>query len=474
MSKKILFAASEALPYVSSGGLADVVYSLPKALAAAGEDVRVILPLYDKIGKQYRDTMTFLGSINVSLGWRNQYCGVFTATLDGITYYFVDNEYYFRRGNLYGSYDDGERFAFFSKAVLETMPLTGFFPDILHAHDWQAACSVIYLKLHYNQDFRYNRMKTVFTIHNIEFQGKYGTDIIGDVFEFRPWERNIVEYDGCINLMKGAIECCDRLTTVSPRYAEEIESSEYAHGLEQIIRDKWYKKQGILNGIDPAYYNPETDRELYKNFSVTALAGKAENKLALQRAMALPEDANVPMVAMITRLTAQKGLDLVRRVIEEVLEDDIQLVILGTGDAEYENYFRDLENRRHDCVRSIIKYDKALSKQIYAAADLFLMPSKAEPCGLSQMIASAYGTVPIVRETGGLYDSIKSYNEYTGEGNGFTFTNYNAHDMMYTIRRALSFYKDKAVWNSIVKKVMETDFSWQASSKEYLEMYNQL
>lgn len=474
MSKKILFVASEGLPYVSSGGLADVVYSLPKALNEAGEDVRVILPLYDKIGPEMRATMKFLGNITVNLSWRAQYCGVFEAKCGNVTYYFIDNEFYFRRGTLYGCYDDGERFAFFSKAVLESMPLTGFFPDILHAHDWQAACSVLYLKLHYQNDNRYQGMRAVFTIHNIEYQGIFGTDIMDDVFEFRPWERNIIEWEGCVNLMKGAIECCDLLSTVSPRYALEIESGEYAHGLQQIIRDKWYKKRGILNGIDPAYYNPATDSELAYNYTSTSLYGKAVNKAAFQREMALPEEPDTPIVAMITRLTAHKGLDLVKRVIEEALEDGIQLVLLGTGEAEYENYFRDLENRRHDCVRSIIKYDKALSKRIYAAADIFLMPSRSEPCGLSQMIASAYGAVPVVRETGGLYDSIKSYNEYTGEGNGFTFTNYNAHDMLYTIRRALDYYKDKAFWADFTKKVMETDFSWSASAGEYLAMYNSL
>lgn len=472
--KKILFAASEALPYVSSGGLADVIYSLPKALCAQGADVRVILPLYDKISAEHRATMTFLGSITVPLAWRNQYCGVFSCVLDGVTYYFIDNEYYFRRGTLYGAYDDGERYAFFCKAVLETMPLTGFFPDVLHAHDWQAALSVVYLKLHYQDDGRYNGMKTVFTIHNIEYQGRFGLEIMGDVFELRPWERNIMEWDGCLNLMKGAIECCDRLTTVSPRYMEEIATPEYAHGLDRVIRDKSYKSRGILNGIDPMYYNPQTDPELARNFTRRSIGRKADNKRALQHELALPEQPDTPMIAMISRLTAHKGLDLVTRIIEELLPDGIQFVLLGTGEGEYESFFRDLEYRYHDCVRAIIKYDKALSKRIYAAADLFLMPSKSEPCGLSQMIASAYGTVPIVRETGGLYDSIKSYNEYTGEGNGFTFANYNAHDMLYTLRRALGYYHDKAMWEPFARTVMGVDFSWGASSGKYLQLYEEL
>lgn len=474
MTKKVLFAASEALPFISSGGLADVICSLPKALNKEGLDTRIILPLYDKIPQNLRAKMTFLGSVSVPLSWRNQYCGLFEAQTDGVTYYFLDNEYYFRRGTLYGCYDDAERFAFYCKAVLETMPLTGFYPDVLHAHDWQAALCVLYLKLHYNQDPRYNRIKTVFTIHNIEYQGIFGFEIMSDVFEIRPWEQKIVEWNHDINLMKGAIECCDILSTVSPRYAEEIKGPEFAHGLDGIIRDKQYKTRGILNGIDTAYYNPEKDPLIAQSFSGRTLAKKAENKMALQNALALPLSKG-PLVSMITRLTAHKGIDLVKRVIDEFLDDqEIQFVLLGTGEPEYEAFMRDLEYRRHDQARCIIKFDKDLSKQIYAASDLFLMPSRSEPCGLSQMIASAYGAVPVVREVGGLYDSIKSYNEFTGQGNGFTFTNYNAHDMLYTLRRAVQYYRQKDFWAGFVKRVMAVDFSWQASSAEYIKMYEAL
>ncbi len=474
MSKKILFAASEALPFVSSGGLADVVYSLPKALCAQGLDVRVILPLYDSISAELRSKMTFLGKTEVSLSWRRQYCGVFSCVYDGVTFYFIDNEYYFHRGNLYGSYDDGERFAFFGKAVLDSMQITGFFPDILHAHDWQAACSVIYLKTHYTSDSRYGGMRAVFTIHNIEYQGVYGLEIMSDVFELAPWERNIVEWRGCLNLMKGAIECCDRLTTVSPRYAEEIKGPEHSHGLDPIIRDKSYKTEGILNGIDPDYYNPKTDAEVFENYTWRSVARKAHNKTALQRSLALPEREDVPMIALISRLTAHKGLDLVSCVIDEILDDDIQFVLLGSGDAEYEAFFRDLERRRGDKVRSIIKYDKSLSKKIYASADLLLMPSRSEPCGLSQMIASAYGCIPVVRETGGLFDSIKPYNRYTGEGNGFTFSAYNAHDMMYTVRMAIDYCRDTEFKNKFASKIMRIDFSWKSSGEKYARMYEQI
>ena len=297
---------------------------------------------------------------------------------------------------------------------------------------------------------------------------------MGDVFELSPWERKIVDWNGDINLMKGAIECCDILSTVSPRYAEEIRRPEFAHSLDPIIRDKAYKTRGVLNGIDTEYYNPSKDTSIYKTYSYKSLAGKAQDKAALQKSLALPEKPDTPIIAMITRLTAHKGLDLVVRVIDEILGDDVQFILLGTGDRDYEDFFRSLEYRHHDKVRSIIKYDKDLSKQIYAGADLFLMPSKSEPCGLAQMIASVYGTVPIVREVGGLYDSIKSYNEFTGEGNGFSFSSFNAHDMMYTVRRAVGFYRDREFWNGFVKKIMKIDFSWKVSSLEYIKIYEQL
>ncbi len=472
--KKVLFVASEALPFASSGGLADVIGSLPKALVKQDCYARVVMPLYSSIKDEYRSNMTYLGNIYVRLSWRNQYCGVFMYELDSVKFYFIDNEYYFKRQMLYGNYDDAERYAFFCKAALEILPLIDFFPDILHAHDWQAALSVIYLKLHYNSDPRYNRIKAMFTIHNIEYQGIYGDDIMGDVFELSPWERKIVDWNGNVNLMKGAIECCDILSTVSPRYAEEITHPEFAHSLDPIIRDKAYKTRGVLNGIDTEYYNPSKDASIYKNYTYRSKKGKAENKAALQRSLSLPESSETPVIAMITRLTSHKGLDLVVRVIDEILDDDVQFILLGTGDSDYEAFFRDLEARRHDKVRSIIKYDKDLSKQIYAGSDIFLMPSKSEPCGLAQMIASAYGTVPVVREAGGLFDSIKSYNEYTGEGNGFTFADYNAHDMMFTVRRALGYYRDKEFWQEFVRRIMRIDFSWKASSAEYIKIYEQL
>lgn len=473
--KKVLFAAAEALPFISTGGLADVVGSLPAALVQKGVDARVVIPLYGTMNEKFRSQLTLVKEIEVQLSWRRQYCGIYTAQHNGVTFYFIDNEFYFKRSSLYGSFDDGERFAFFSKCVLDIMPHIDFYPDVLHANDWQTALSVIYLRCNYAYIEEYQKIRTVYSIHNIAYQGIYNLGAMGDVFGLNGWDKDIVEYNGCLNLTKGAIVCCDRLSTVSPHYAEEIKSAEFAHDLQYIINESSYKLSGILNGIDVEYYNSVIDKEIPHNFSSDDFSGKVLDKTELQAELGLPVDADVPMISMITRLVSHKGLDLVECVLEEIIANDkVQFVLLGTGDANYEDFFRSLEAKYPDQVRAIIKYDKTLSKKIYAASDLFLMPSKSEPCGLAQMICSRYATVPIVRETGGLYDSIKSYDEYTGEGNGFTFTNYNAHDMMYTIRRALAFYRNKEDWNKIMKKAISEDFSWAASSERYIELYESI
>ena len=472
--KKVLFAASEALPFISTGGLADVVGSLPAALCEKGVDARVVLPLYGTMNEKFRKDLVLVKEIEVQLSWRKQYCGIYKTEHNGVTFYFIDNEFYFNRPSLYGSFDDGEKFAFFSKCVLDIMPHIDFFPDVLHANDWQTALTVIYLRCNYSHLEEYQKIRTVYSIHNIAYQGIYNLGTMGDIFALNGWDRNIVEYDGCLNLTKGAIVCCDRLSTVSPHYAEEIKTAEFAHGLQYIINESSYKLSGILNGIDVNYYNSVIDPEIPYNFTEDDFEGKAKDKADLRKELELP-DEDVPMVSMITRLVSHKGLDLVECVLEEMIEkDNFQFVLLGTGDAQYEGFFRNLEAKYPDKVRAIIKYDKTLSKKIYAASDIFLMPSKSEPCGLAQMICSRYATVPVVRETGGLYDSIKSYNEFTGEGNGFTFTNYNAHDMMYTIRRAIKFYNDKEEWNKIMKKAISSDFSWAASSKSYIELYESI
>lgn len=467
--KKILFIASEARPFIATGGLADVIGSLPQALAKdADYDIRVILPLYSDIKADMRRKMNFLGNIYVPLGWRNQYCGIFTCVQDGITYYFVDNEYYFKRSGCYGYYDDGERFAFFSRSVLEIMPFIEFYPDVLHCHDWQSALSAIYLKTVYNSNPEYQPIRALFTIHNIEYQGKYSLDLLEELFGLPASARELVEYDGCINLMKGAIECSEQFSTVSPTYAREIQEAQYAHGLENIIKRNASKLTGILNGIDVNSYNSETDSALFANYSADNLDGKAVCKTELQKMLGLPVK-DVPVIAMISRLVSHKGIELVKRVAEDILHEDVQFVLLGTGDFAYEEYFKDLGKRYRAKASVNIAFNGDLSRKIYSGADIFLMPSVSEPCGLSQMIASRYATIPVVRETGGLYDSIKPYG---AGGNGFTFASCNAYDMLYVLHEAFDTYKNPEKWKPLMKKAMTTDFSWGRSAEEYKKLYN--
>ena len=470
---KILFVAAEAVPFASTGGLGDVIGSLPEAIVKTDKtaDVRVVLPLHAKVTAETRKEMTKVCEFTVSLSWRNLYCGVWQLKKGGVTYYFIDNEYYFNRSRLYGEYDDAERYAYFCKAVLDMLPEIDFYPDILHAHDWQSALSVVYLRRRYN----YPNIHTVYTIHNIEYQGVYNFSILGDVFGLSDADREIMEYDGDINLTKGAIVCCDKLTTVSQKYSEEIRTPFYSYGLYHVINRFAFKTMGIVNGIDYKYYNPNTDPDLPANFSATRLLkNKAVCKEQLQETLGLTPSKDTPIVAMITRLASHKGVDLVKRVIDEALAtEDMQFVVLGTGEKDYEDFFCELQDRYPGRVRALIEFNKALSKRIYAAADLFLMPSKSEPCGLSQMIASRYGAVSIVRETGGLYDTIKPFNPETGEGNGITFVTYNAHDMLDAIRRAVALYKSPA-FKTLRKNAMTTDFSWSASAEKYLTMYREV
>ena len=468
---KILIVASEARPFIATGGLADVIGSLPQALALdAKYDIRIVLPLYSDIKPEMRRKMAFLGNIYVSLSWRNQYCGVFTCTENGVTYYFIDNEYYFKRTGCYGYYDDGERFAFFSRSVMEILPFIGFYPDILHCHDWQAALAAIYLKTEYCKRPEYQSIRALFTIHNIEYQGKFSLDILGDLFGINDEYRNILEYDNCINLMKGAIECCERFSTVSPTYAQEIKTAQYAHGLQDIILRNQGKLTGILNGIDVGSYNAETDNALFANFNENDFSNKKICKSELQKMLGLPEK-DVPVIAMISRLVSHKGLDLVKSVAEDILHEDLQFVLLGTGDFGYEEYFKDLGKRYEGKASINIAFNGDLSRKIYAGADMFLMPSISEPCGLSQMIASRYATVPIVRETGGLYDSIKPYG---AGGNGFTFASCNPYDMLYVIHEAIEVYKNKSAWENLMKRAITTDFSWSRSAEEYKQLYESL
>lgn len=480
MLKKIMFVSSEVFPFAATGGLGDVTGSLPKAVKGQMKqqaEISVVMPMYSKISDEYRSKMTYLKYFFVTLGWRKQYCGIFRLEKDGVVYYFLDNEYYFKRENLYGEYDDGERFAFFSKAVVEMMAQLDYYPDILHAHDWQTALCVVYLKTQFKNIEKYKDIKTLFTIHNIEYQGKFDFSILYDVFDLNYEYSKILEYDGCVNLMKGAVVLCDRLTTVSPMYSKEIKYPEYSHGLHYILKDNSYKLCGILNGIDYDYYNPAKDVQIASEFDEEHLHKKAECKIALQKELSLEEGRDVPVIAVISRLAQHKGIDLVQRIMEEVVQNnDVQLVVLGKGEKEYEDYFSYLDAKYHNKVRSLILYDKDLSKRIYAACDIFLMPSKSEPCGLAQMMASRYGAVPVTREVGGLYDSIKGYYEKDGEifGNGFTFKNYSEYELKDRIYAALNLYSDKEKWTSLVKKVMKTDFSWEKSAKEYVKLYCEL
>lgn len=478
--KKLLFIGAEAMPFAATGGLGDVMGSLPAAIKEAGGDdvdVRVVMPLYGAVSPAWREKMTKLVECEIALSWRKQYCGIYSIVKDGVTYYFIDNEYYFRRPTLYGSFDDGERFAFFCKAAIELPRAVGYYPDVIHAHDWQAALSLVYI----NQDYRsvpgYENTRTVFTIHNIEYQGKYDFSILNDVFDLKNETRQIVEYNGCINLMKGAIVSADTVSTVSPRYAQEIQSAEYAHGLENILRENSYKLCGILNGIDYVYYNPSEDNVIPQCYTWRSQNKKYENKTALQRELSLPERTDIPMLSVISRLAAHKGLDIISKMIYNLIrENDVQFVLLGKGEPAYERFFSELEAAFPDKVRALITYDRDLSKRIYAASDIFMMPSKSEPCGLSQMIASRYGAIPVVRETGGLYDSIKGYWEKDGKmlGNGFTFANYSASELEERTNAAISLWNDKEKRKTFVGQIMRTDFSWKNSAKQYLEMYDPL
>ena len=470
--KKIIFLGSEAAPFIATGGLADVMGSLPKALAKDKNlDISVILPLYSGISDEFRTKFKFLTSFNVSVSWRWQYAGVFYYEYQGVKFYFIDNEYYFKReGNIYGFYDDGERFSYFSRAALDTIANLNIYPDILHCNDWQTAASIVFLKGMYYGDENFRKIKTIFTIHNIEYQGVFGMDAFGDLFGFPESIKNFVEFNGSVNLMKAAIEMSDIVSTVSPTYAEEIKEPFFAHGLEQIISKNANKLYGILNGIDIDYYNPETDKYLFKNYSQEDMSGKAVCKRELQKMLNLPIREDVPIIAVISRLVSHKGLDLLRAVIENLLCQDVQIVILGKGEISYENFFSHVASCYEGKCVSIIAYNQDLSRKIYSGADIFLMPSKMEPCGLSQMIASRYGTVPVVRETGGLNDSIKAY---TGKkGNGFTFHDYNAHDMLYVINEAIRAYKDQETWKDVQSRAMNTDFSWKVQAGKYKELYN--
>lgn len=474
--KKILFVASEAQPFCATGGLADVCGSLPKEIKKNDPsiDIRTIIPLYSNIPTCFRKDFKYIGHIYVTLSWRKEYCGVFEYDYEGIKYYFIDNEKYFKRdGGEYGYFDDAERFAFFSRSVLEILPTIDFFPDIIHVNDWQSALVPTYLKTS-EWDERYHNIKTVLTIHNIIYQGRYGKQILTDVLGIDQKYDSILDCDGDVNILKAAIVTCDKFITVSPSYAEEIKTPEHGHGLSSIVKAHEGKLKGILNGLDYDFYNPETDKVIYTNYSVNDMTNKAKNKELLQKEMGLEVVADKPIVAFCSRMTVYKGFDLVKSCIEKLVEElDIQFVGVGSGDREYEDFFRYLNNKYPGKIHVSLGFSLEIGKKIYSGADIYIMPSLTEPCGLSQIIASRYGVVPIVRETGGLKDTIKDFG-CLGGGNGYTFTNAFVSDLEYSIRRAVADYKDKEGWAKKVNTVMNIDFSWGNTATKYIETYNEI
>ena len=470
---KVLFAASEAHPFIKTGGLGDVMGALPKSLIKLGVDVRVVIPKYKNIKDEFKQKLQFIKWFTVPVGWRNQYCGVFQYQYKGVIYYFIDNEYYFNRDGLYGYFDDGERFAFFNRAVLEFIKQVDWQPDLINCNDWQTGMVPVLLNLEYKKDLFYSKMKTVFSIHNLLFKGSFSPKVLPELFgyDYMPLVNGSVELDGSVSFLKGGLNYCDQITTVSNTYAEEIKTPQYGEGLDGFLRSKSYYLMGIVNGIDYEEFNPQDDKFIFKNFSINSLGNKLENKLALQRELGLPQKKDTPMIGLISRLTHQKGCDLIVNMIDRLLQRDIQIVILGTGDYWYEETFKNLQYRYPDKVSANIKFDNALAHKIYAATDMFLMPSLFEPCGLGQLIALRYGSIPIVRETGGLKDTISPYNKYNGVGNGFGFKNFNSNELMQIIEYALTIYNDKNAWNNIIRQAMNSDNSWEKSAMQYKWLY---
>ncbi len=472
---KVLMVAAEAVPFVKTGGLADVIGSLPKALVEHGVDVRVILPKYRDIPDEWRQQTVPVAEMTVQVGWRRCYAGVERLELDGITYYFIDNEMYFKRNGLYGYEDDGERFAFFCQAVLEAAAHLDWKPDFLHCHDWHTALVPVFLKAHYGDSGFHAQMKTVFTIHNLRYQGIYPYGVLSDLLNVgdEHFHVNGLEYYGNVNYLKGALNYSDFITTVSPSYAAEIQTPYYGEGLDGTLRYRRDRLIGIVNGLDYSSYDPISDLHLRVPFR-NSLKKKRLNKTALQEELGLSVQEEVLMISIIARLVEQKGIDLIVRVLDELLREDAQLVVLGAGDDAYEKQLKDAAYFHERKLSVTLKFDEGLARRIYASSDLFLMPSKFEPCGIGQMIAMRYGAVPIVRETGGLADTVKPYNEFTGEGHGFSFSHYNAHDMLFTVRRALTLLKETMHRDRIAKNMAEHDLSWNVSAEKYAELYRSL
>jgi len=469
---KILHTVSEVVPFVATGGMGQVAGALTKSLAGNKQelDVRVVAPLYAEFRGRFEPQMKLLGEAEVRLSWRTLYCGVYELKQDGVTFYFVDNRHYFDREQVYGYYDDGERFAFFSKAVFSVIELSGYIPDVIHSHDWQCALVPVYLKTRFSEI--YGGIKSVFTIHNMEYQGKYSRDLLNDVFDLWDEEAGIVEYDWCINLMKGAVVCADRVTTVSPTYAEDIKSGG-GYGLDSIMLEYADKLSGIINGIDVNLYDPATDTVLEKNYSVDTLDDKAVNKRKLQTLFNFPKAPRKMLVCIVSRLVSHKGIDLVTYLLDDLLNLDIQFLLLGTGEHNYELFFEERAVRYPDKVAVSIAFNPEIAGKIYAGADVLLMPSRTEPCGLSQMIACRYGTIPIVRRTGGLADTIKDCR--SGVGNGFVFEDYTAEALFDAISQAHDLYTYREEdWKNLMREAMNCDFGWDLSAIAYTDLYKGL
>ncbi|NOU97057.1 glycogen synthase GlgA [Paenibacillus sp. LMG 31456] len=472
---KVLFAASEAVPFAKTGGLADVIGSLPKELVKQGLDVRVILPKYEDIPAQFTQQMETVASFTLQMGWRQLYCGILKLVHEGITFYFVDNEMYYRRRGCYGYGDDAERFAFFCRAVLDALPHIDFIPDVIHCHDWQTGMIPVLYRAHFSWQPQYEHIKTVMTIHNLKYQGVFGKEQFKDYFALGDEHLGgyALELFGGASFMKGGLLYSDIITTVSPTYAEEIQTPYFGEYLDGLLRSQQHRLYGIVNGIDYEEFDPMTDPRLEVNYR-DSVVKKQQNKMKLQERLGLPVNKDIPLIALVTRLVDQKGLSLVDRVIEDLLSLEAQWVILGTGDHRYEQLFRWAADRYPDKLSANITFNEPLARQIYASSDLFLMPSEFEPCGIGQLIAMRYRSIPIVRETGGLKDTVASFDESTGEGTGFSFTHYNAHDMLYTVQRAVNLYNDPEAWKTIWSNIKKKDFSWRKSAQQYAALYNNL
>lgn len=474
---KVLFVSSEASPFIKSGGLGDVAGALPKELAKKNVDIRVVIPKYKQLNAEAKEKLRFNKWFNVRVGWREQFCGVWEAKINGVTYYVLDDEYYFYRDGLYGFFDDAERFAFFDRAVLDMLRQIDWHPDVIHCNDWQTGMIPILLKLEYmRKDSFYWNIKSVFSIHNILFQGVFSPEILPELFgyDLELYNNTVLRFDNGVSFMKGGLYYCDAITTVSHSYAEEIKTPQYGERLDAVLRDRAYALRGILNGIDYDEFNPKTDKYIKKNYDVNSIKDKAENKIALQKELGLVVNPNIPVIGLVSRLTNQKGMPLIMEMSERLLQGNVQFIVVGTGDSCYENHFKWLDYKYGGKMSANIRFDNALAQKVYAGSDMFLMPSLFEPCGLGQLIALRYGTIPIVRETGGLKDTVTPYNEYTGEGNGFSFANYSADELYNIIQYALWIYTDKNRWNNIVRQAMNSDNSWYKSSNEYLNMYKEL